>query len=98
MRLNYNTLMIAQIEAVQPEYLVFVNIYTSWLVRPKTNKLIFNWSQNYKDQYYYRVGVVDIISPEKTIYRWDHAAIEYQIQSKHFITVYRKRPDIDIFK
>lgn len=39
--------LIAQIEAAKPEYVVFVQNELSWLPRPESEKLIFEWWEKY---------------------------------------------------
>ena len=82
--------MISQIESAQPKYLIFVNIPYSWLARAESDMLILDWFLKYRQSHYQRVGVVDIISRERSVYRWDQDAINYSAQSQNFLEIYRR--------
>jgi hypothetical protein len=70
--------MVREIEASRPAYLILVNIETSWLVRPESEKLIIEWFRKYSRDFYDRVGVINIISPDRTDYHWDGVPEGYQ--------------------
>jgi hypothetical protein len=62
--------MVGQIETSKPKYIVFViRKYLSWLNRPKSVILIFDWLQQYLENYR-QIAVVEVMS-DKTIYHWD---------------------------
>jgi len=81
--------MINDVESARPEFIVFVNIPTSWLVKQKSEKLVFNWFDDYSKAYYKKVGIVDIISPNLTVYKWDGESLGYTPQSDTWISVYK---------
>jgi hypothetical protein len=83
--------MIQQIESAEPKFLIFVNIRTSWLPRPGSNTMILEWFQQFKIKYEL-VGIVDIISMDKTIFRWDNDAQGYSPQSDTWLTVLKRKP------
>jgi len=83
--------MIREVELARPKFLIFVNISTSWLLKPYSNELIFNWFEQYHKKYYDLVGIVDILSPEKTMYYWGDEALEYQPLSQYWLTVYQEK-------
>ena len=66
--------MISQIEANKPKYIVFVNIFHSWIVWPDSKRLIFDWVGSYVLSHYRQVGLVEILYPEQTLYHWDSVA------------------------
>ncbi len=78
--------MIQQIEAAKPKFLIFVNMLPSWAGRSTSKKLIFDWFNQYRRQYR-PVGVVDIVSEDTVIYRWDQDAANYRPLSSFWITV-----------
>ena len=82
--------MIQQIESASPRYLVFVNVPTSWLPRPQSERLILNWFNHYQEQYYRVVGVIDIISEETTEFRWDGNAEGYVPKSSCWLKVFER--------
>jgi 4-amino-4-deoxy-L-arabinose transferase-like glycosyltransferase len=83
--------MISEIEANQPEIFIYVKIRSSWSRKPKTPKLIFDWLNEYSSRYYDRVGIVDIPFPKPTEYYWDEESIGYSPQSKHWISVFKRK-------
>jgi len=82
--------MIAEIESNKPEYLVFCAVATSWLQRPESPTLIFEWGSSYLQKYYKVVGIADIVSPYETKYKWDADAVNYQPVSGNFISVFKR--------
>jgi hypothetical protein len=83
--------MMEEIEKAQPEYLVFVNVPTSWLVRPDSERSIFNWFSGYSRNNFSLVGVVDILSNMQTVYRWGNEAVFYSPRSPYFLYVYKRK-------
>lgn len=83
--------MIREIESARPEYLVLVNVETSWLIRPASERLIMQWVAGYIQQYYDRVGIADIIPGESTAYRWDDEEAGYSPRSKYWVSVFKRR-------
>lgn len=61
--------MIQEIEQNAPDYVVFVNVSTSWLQRPKSETLILDWFKQYRREHLQMVGLI-AITPEATGYRW----------------------------
>jgi hypothetical protein len=84
--------MIREIEAARPTYLVFVAIPTSWLARPGSPRLIFDWFQKYSNEFFDCVGVVDIKSLNLTEYHWGEATECYQ-QSSPSVLVFKRKPN-----
>jgi hypothetical protein len=82
--------MIGEIESARPKYLIFVSISTSWMINPDSDKTIFTWFDRYQQKYYKRMGVIDLISEENTVYRWGQEALEYSPQSKFWIEVFER--------
>jgi hypothetical protein len=82
--------MIGEIESAKPKFMVYVNVPTSWLVRPYSEKLIHTWFQQYHKKHYKRVGVIDIVSRTRTIYRWHDSAIEYEPLSEYWVAVFER--------
>lgn len=82
--------MIRQIESARPKFLVFVNVDKSWLIRQKSENLIFEWFKQYQQEYYTPVGIIDIISEKQTIYRWGEEALQYSPRSKYWLVVLQR--------
>jgi hypothetical protein len=84
--------MIQEIESARPKYLIFVNIPTSWLARPESTTHIFEWSERYRDEFYEVAGIIDIVSWDQTLYRWDTEAIGYTPKSEFWLAVFVRKP------
>jgi hypothetical protein len=65
--------MIETVTAFSPEYLIYVNIQSSWLLRPGTDRMIFEWLDQYTKENYEIEGIVHI-QPTETSYDWDEQA------------------------
>lgn len=83
--------MIKEIENARPEFMVFANISTSWMVSPYSKKLILKWFNQYQEKYYRKVGVIDIISNEETVYLWGQYSMEYSPQSEFWLAVFQRK-------
>ncbi|UCF42746.1 MAG: glycosyltransferase family 39 protein [Planctomycetota bacterium] len=83
--------MILEVESARPEFLVLVNVSTSWLARPDSEKVIFEWLEQYTDKYYRKVGIIDIISQELTVYRWGRECEDYVPRSSHWVSVLQRK-------
>jgi len=82
--------MIKEIESAKPKFLIFVNIGTSWLVRPNSERLIFEWYNSYSQQYYELSGIVDL-SNNGTNYAWNEDVAMYRIQSPGSLLIFRRK-------
>jgi len=82
--------MIGEVEAAAPQYVVQVSGNASWLQDRVSPTEIFDWWYKYGAQHYRLVGIVDIISGERTEYRWADAVDAYEPQSPYHIGVYRR--------
>jgi hypothetical protein len=82
--------MIREVEAAAPQYVVQVSGNASWLQDQESPSGIFNWWYAYGATHYHLVGIADIISEERTEYRWAGAVDTYQPQSSYFLGVYRR--------
>ncbi len=82
--------MIGEVEAAAPQYVVQVSGNASWLQDPQSPTRVFEWWYGYGARHYRLVGIADIISKERTEYRWADAAQTYQPQSTYFLAVYQR--------
>lgn len=83
--------MIREIETAKPKFIIFVNIPQSWLIQPDPETKIFDWFEKYQQNYYKQVGIVDILSPDITIYRWGNQAIEYSLRSDNWVEILQRK-------
>ena len=82
--------MIGEIETASPKFLIFVNVPTSWLLRPDSEQMIFKWFQQYQQKYYQLVGIIDILGMDKTLYRWGKDASTYSPRSMYWLAVFQR--------
>jgi len=82
--------MAKEIEDSHPEYMVFVQVPSSWRPRPGSSTFIFEWFRKYAAAHYEIVGIADEVTPE-TLYVWDDSAKSYRTQSEEFIEVFRRK-------
>ncbi len=85
--------MIQEIEAAKPEYFVLVNSFVSWLPNSNAPRLLSDWGSAYCRDHYMLVGVVDLISPGKSVYVWGDQVSQYQIKSNSQILVFKRQPE-----
>jgi len=83
--------MIREIESWSPKFLVFVNIPTSWLARADSKKLIFKWFIQYQDKYYQKVGTIDMLPRQQTVYCWGQECENYKTRSSHWLSVFKRK-------
>ena len=83
--------MIREIESGKPEFLVWVQNNNSWIIRPASKRLIFDWFFNYANDSYERVGVVDQPSWDKVFFAWDAAAKNYHVADEPHILVFKRK-------
>jgi hypothetical protein len=83
--------MIAELEAAQPELIVFVNVQSSWLARPDSPRALVDWLGAVVAREYEPVGVADIDG--ETTYVFGEEARSYKPRSEHWVSLLRrKRP------
>jgi hypothetical protein len=83
--------LIRDVESARPEYAVFVHVDRSWLTDLDKPDAALNWWTGYRAANYELVGAVDIVSDDRTEYRWDDAATAYEFQSDDYLQVYRRK-------
>jgi MFS family permease len=83
--------MINQIELEDPAFLIYVNDPSAWMIAKNTYTLTYLWFDDYCSKYYDLIGIVDMIYPIKTIYRWGDSAEKYTPYSSSWIAIYQKK-------
>lgn len=82
--------MIHQIESARPKYVIFVSVPTSWLRRPESESLILTWADDYIKTYYSVVGLVNIISSDRTDYYFEKMP-ESLPQLGAYVLIYQRK-------
>lgn len=83
--------MIREIESVSPKIIIFASISPSWNLHKDSKRLIFFWFEQYIKKYYERVSVIDILSDEKTVYKWGEESAAYKPHSKYSLFVFKRK-------
>jgi hypothetical protein len=83
--------MISEVESARPKIIVTVPIITSWLIRPDSERYILSWIEDYLNRDYSLVGVVDIINPDLTVYKWYDEARNYTVRSEDHVFIYERK-------
>ncbi|MEY2576887.1 MAG: hypothetical protein QOF80_2374 [Verrucomicrobiota bacterium] len=81
--------MAREIEERRPQFIVFMNVPTSWLIRPDSDHFIFDWADSYLARNYQLDGIADILASGSQ-YVWGAAALNYRVRSPYFVSVYRR--------
>ncbi len=80
--------MIAEIEAAQPQYVVFVNVPTSFGRLPSSKRYIFQWMDSYLPAHYDLVGVEEVFGQYRDV---DSSGSDnQQPRSNLFIKIFRR--------
>jgi hypothetical protein len=80
--------LINEIERARPKYMVSVVMFYSWLWRPGSERLIFNWANEYTAQNYTAAGLVNM-TPKETDYFFGD--VPPSVESlKNYILIYHR--------
>ena len=83
--------MAKEMEKNPPKFIVYVLVPTSWSRTDSSSMFIFNWTQDYLDKNYIKAGVVDFVSKDEIVYKWDAEAVNYSQRSQIFINIYKRK-------
>jgi hypothetical protein len=78
---------IRNVEAKKPEFVVLVNVETSWLRRPDSHTRLFDWWSEYGQRHYTQAGVADIL-PNRSVYEWNST---YTPKSSAYLLVLKRK-------
>ncbi len=81
--------MISEIEAARPKYMVVVAVYASWLGHAGSEKLIFEWMNDYVAKNFRVVGLADMVSAEQTNY-FLPATANAKATSQYSVVIYER--------
>lgn len=84
------TEMAQEVEQARPKFIVFVNVFTSWLRNQSSDGWIFDWLPQFLDKNYEIVGAVEIFGKEPTQYRWGAQAASSPIRAPSSLVVFRR--------
>jgi hypothetical protein len=84
--------MAHEIEDRRPKFIVFMNVPTSWVIRPDSDRFIFEWADAYLARNYQLDGIADILASGSE-YVWGPTALNYQVRSPYYVSVFRRISD-----
>jgi hypothetical protein len=82
--------MISEIERARPKYLISVVMHDSWLKRPGSDRLIFDWATQYLANNYTVAGFVNLVAPGETDYYFEDIP-QSVLQLGNYILIYEKK-------
>jgi 4-amino-4-deoxy-L-arabinose transferase-like glycosyltransferase len=82
--------MIREIEAAKPRYLIMVGVKESWLAKPDSDRMLFEWVQKEVQRGWTLDGIVDI-QQNGTRYAWGADAAAYQTRTRSVIQLFRRQ-------
>lgn len=83
--------MAGEIEQARPKFIVEVRVPTSWLVRQDSERFLFTWFDRFIKEGYTLTGIVDIVSPEQTVYVAGAGVNTYAIRSSSAVLIYERK-------
>jgi hypothetical protein len=83
--------VIREIETARPLYAVFVDVPTSWLALPSSERRIQRWMRSYLPAHYETVGVIEIPPHGPAHYVWGEAAARTQVTEPYVVLVLRRK-------
>jgi hypothetical protein len=86
--------MMREIESSMPLFLVTVKTHPSWLVRPESDRTIFDWARRFAREHYELVGTVEGDETGRARVSWSGAAGEAGPRAEILARVYRRREGI----
>ncbi|MCL6519688.1 MAG: hypothetical protein K6T99_07615 [Armatimonadetes bacterium] len=85
--------MIRLLGRTKQKYLIFFNMQSSWRIARGSANIVFGWFVNQLMNNYHTVGIIDILSPEFTLYLWDRDADGRGLPEQHDIYIYERIAD-----
>ncbi len=83
--------MTAEVEASKPKFIVDVIAGESWSQQPESETYIWGWMDKYIADRYNLVGIVDMIPPNMSLYKWYDEAKKYKAQSPWSLLIYERQ-------
>ncbi len=82
--------MIREIERARPKYLISVVMNDSWLQRPRSDRLIFTWANEYSAQNYAVAGFINLVAPDRTDYYFEDVPRSVP-KLENYILIYKRK-------
>lgn len=86
--------MIAQIEAAQPQFLLYVNLQNSWGGAPTPQMPVIEWQAKYSREFYEPVGKVVYPADKSPQFYWGAAAIATAPLRQECIDIFQRKEKV----
>lgn len=83
--------MASNIEAEKPKLLIYINHPISWVVWQNSQMYIFTWADKFIKEYYSLTGLVDVVSPDKSIIKWGDNASSYADLDRATVLIFERK-------
>jgi hypothetical protein len=83
--------MIEEIEKNPPAYVVFVNIPTSWLVRPTSDLHLLKWFDEYRKIQMEAIGLIQLIGPDQVETQWGPEVEQTVLRSTYYVAIFKRK-------
>lgn len=84
-------MMIADVEAAQPKFIVWVNVQYSWLQRPESDVSIHRWAEKYLVNHYKRVAALRLDSGQERNLLTGSEAANVDIAEPNTILIFERK-------
>ena len=81
---------IQQVQTRQPEFVVYVNVSTSWMAGADADRNFFDWFVNSELDKYVQVGLIDLLGQQDTRYCLDADEIDRFPKSRLWLTAHKR--------
>jgi hypothetical protein len=82
--------MIAEIEPARPQYLVLVNVTSSWLIRPGADETLNGWFAGYMRDFYEGIGAA-YVYPTRSDYVWGPESAKVRSDTKLRVALFIRK-------
>jgi len=87
--------MIDEIESAKPRFVVQVLVPGSWVARPQSSQLVFEWMKSFLKNNFDLVGAADMASNNSTRYLWDRQVAGFSPGSAPTVLLFRRKDATD---
>lgn len=82
---------IMEIEKAAPKFLVYTSHSGTWIGNEARKNKIFSWYDSYKNKYYEKAGIVEIVNDSLTTYHWGENSLKYKVSGDEWLEIYKRK-------
>lgn len=83
--------MAHEIETGDPDYVVFVHSTVSWMQRPNSPMVIYDWFRKYRTEKLQLAAWIEVKPPDHTEYHWSASESTFEPESQFWIAIFRRK-------